>query len=122
MKAKGIIICLVIIIASGVYLYSDYMSFQDKKLLAARLPPNIGAVCHDGWLSYSTGRGMCSHHGGVKFWGTELRRVAEQRWASRTLIPMLVVGAILAIPTIIFLIQQHSHKCVLSSVQPEAPP
>ena len=27
-----------------------------------------GAVCNDGYISYSTGPGTCSHHGGVKYW------------------------------------------------------
>lgn len=28
----------------------------------------IGAICNDGWRSSATGRGACSHHGGVKHW------------------------------------------------------
>jgi hypothetical protein len=28
----------------------------------------IGAICKDGWRSYSTGPGTCSHHGGVDYW------------------------------------------------------
>jgi len=28
----------------------------------------IGAICNDGWRSYSTGSGTCSHHGGVDYW------------------------------------------------------
>uniref|UniRef100_A0A914YX33 Uncharacterized protein n=1 Tax=Panagrolaimus superbus TaxID=310955 RepID=A0A914YX33_9BILA len=28
----------------------------------------IGAICMDGWRSSSTGRGTCSHHGGVREW------------------------------------------------------
>jgi len=28
----------------------------------------IGAICDDGWHSHSTGRGTCSHHGGVDHW------------------------------------------------------
>jgi hypothetical protein len=27
-----------------------------------------GAVCRDGWRSSATGRGACSHHGGVAYW------------------------------------------------------
>ena len=27
-----------------------------------------GAVCRDGWISSATGRGACSHHGGVDHW------------------------------------------------------
>lgn len=28
----------------------------------------VGAICRDGWRSYATGRGACSHHGGVREW------------------------------------------------------
>lgn len=28
----------------------------------------IGAICRDGWHSSATGRGACSHHGGVDHW------------------------------------------------------
>ena len=28
----------------------------------------VGAICNDGWQSSSTGRGACSHHGGVNYW------------------------------------------------------
>ena len=28
----------------------------------------IGAICRDGWQSSATGRGACSHHGGVSEW------------------------------------------------------
>ena len=28
----------------------------------------IGAVCNDGTTSRATGRGACSHHGGVDYW------------------------------------------------------
>ena len=27
-----------------------------------------GAICRDGWKSSATGRGACSHHGGVAYW------------------------------------------------------
>jgi hypothetical protein len=33
-----------------------------------RQPTGSGAICADGWRSYSTGRGTCSHHGGVAEW------------------------------------------------------
>jgi hypothetical protein len=32
------------------------------------LGPRVGAICEDGWRSHSTGRGTCSHHGGVDYW------------------------------------------------------
>lgn len=28
----------------------------------------VGAICNDGWVSSSTGRGTCSGHGGVSYW------------------------------------------------------
>jgi hypothetical protein len=28
----------------------------------------VGAICMDGWRSGATGRGACSHHGGVREW------------------------------------------------------
>lgn len=28
----------------------------------------VGAICRDGWRSSATGRGACSHHGGVAQW------------------------------------------------------
>lgn len=31
----------------------------------------VGAICNDGSRSYSTGRGTCSHHGGVNYWLVE---------------------------------------------------
>ena len=34
-----------------------------------------GAICNDGTISYSTGRGTCSHHGGVNYWTTEYRKI-----------------------------------------------
>lgn len=27
-----------------------------------------GAICRDGWRSTATGKGACSHHGGVSYW------------------------------------------------------
>jgi uncharacterized RDD family membrane protein YckC len=32
------------------------------------LPPRCGAICVDGTISSSTGRGTCSGHGGVRIW------------------------------------------------------
>ena len=31
-------------------------------------PSRVGAICRDGRRSYATGRGACSHHGGVSYW------------------------------------------------------
>jgi|GEM_PF-1607138 len=41
------------------YIRGDYPIYGSAK---------IGAVCKDGWVSYSTGSGTCSHHGGVARW------------------------------------------------------
>ena len=41
------------------YIKGDYPIFGSQR---------IGAICDDGWRSYSTGRGTCSHHGGVDRW------------------------------------------------------
>src|SRR5690606_25566474 len=55
-----------------------------------RLGPRVGAVCSDGRNSRATGRGACSHHGGVSRWkhretqtrtASECRVIAERiRW------------------------------------------
>ena len=39
--------------------YMEYMESQQER---------GGAICRDGTRSYSTGRGTCSHHGGVSEW------------------------------------------------------
>ena len=41
------------------FIRGDYPIFSSER---------SGAVCRDGWVSYSTGRGTCSHHGGVDYW------------------------------------------------------
>src|SRR5437870_3127600 len=73
---------VVTVVAIPVYFYlrSDYREFQVKKQIASQVPAGIGAVCGDGWYSGSTGRGTCSHHGGVKYWGTDLQQVAQTNW------------------------------------------
>lgn len=43
--------------------YNSYYS-APKANTAVR----TGAICKDGWRSYSTGSGTCSHHGGVRTW------------------------------------------------------
>jgi hypothetical protein len=37
-------------------------------LLFACRGKRTGAICEDGWKSSATGRGACSHHGGVDYW------------------------------------------------------
>lgn len=40
----------------------------------------VGAICADGWPSNATGRGACSHHGGVAKWiyDTAYRKTMEE--------------------------------------------
>lgn len=39
-----------------------------NKIKTNNLKTRIGAVCNDGTTSRATGRGACSHHGGVDYW------------------------------------------------------
>jgi hypothetical protein len=51
--------------------YTSYSSFvpEPKKLKVKQtLFYRTGAICFDGWRSYSTGSGTCSWHGGVHKW------------------------------------------------------
>ena len=46
----------------------DYkISYNDNDDLVSAYV-RVGAICNDGWRSYSTGRGTCSHHKGVHHW------------------------------------------------------
>jgi len=86
---------VVTVVAIPVYFYlrSDYREFQVKKQIAAQVPAGIGAVCGDGWYSGSTGRGTCSHHGGVKYWGTELQKIARTSWISDNSLCFVILAA-----------------------------
>jgi hypothetical protein len=44
------------------------LHFCESRIAAPAEPTGSGAICADGWRSYSTGRGTCSHHGGVSEW------------------------------------------------------
>jgi len=50
--------------------------------------PRIGAVCQDGWRSSATGRGACSHHGGVAYW-VHAERPGPLKTLQR---PILILG------------------------------
>ncbi|MDP2161978.1 MAG: hypothetical protein Q8K02_15970 [Flavobacterium sp.] len=56
------------------YLYKieeDYEDYNENNYLEYDIQYNcvrIGAVCNDGTISNATGRGACSHHGGVAYW------------------------------------------------------
>src|SRR6267142_1049987 len=86
---------IVTVVAIPVYFYlrSDYREFQAKKQIASQAPAGIGAVCGDGWYSGSTGRGTCSHHGGVKYWGTELQQISQTNWANSNYLLFFILGA-----------------------------
>lgn len=86
---------VVTLVAIPVYFYlrSDYREFHVKKQIALQVPAGIGAVCGDGWYSGSTGRGTCSHHGGVKYWGTELQQIAQTNWLDSNYLFFFILGA-----------------------------
>lgn len=42
---------------------NSYKNYNSEKVKI-----RIGAVCRDGTTSTATGRGACSHHGGVDYW------------------------------------------------------
>ncbi len=46
---------------------NPYKKTQDYKSYS-KTQYRIGAICRDGTRSYATGRGACSHHGGVAYW------------------------------------------------------
>ena len=43
-------------------------SYAQNTFSIQYLKKRVGAVCNDGTRSRATGRGACSHHGGVKYW------------------------------------------------------
>ncbi|MCW5953624.1 MAG: hypothetical protein KIT69_15320 [Propionibacteriaceae bacterium] len=43
-----------------------------KPVPAPKKGSRVGAICRDGWDSSATGRGACSHHGGVRTWVHEV--------------------------------------------------
>jgi antitoxin component YwqK of YwqJK toxin-antitoxin module len=46
------------------YYYDHDGDYKKTQFMQAR----VGAICNDGWESSATGRGACSHHGGVNYW------------------------------------------------------
>jgi hypothetical protein len=47
------------------------------QMIVAEMPDGAGAMCRDGWWSFSSGSGTCSWHGGVRHWAYALRERAE---------------------------------------------
>ena len=50
------------------YIYSKYL--KKGKAIVSSFIVRTGAKCRDGTNSSATGRGACSHHGGVSYWIT----------------------------------------------------
>lgn len=50
---------------SGSQITSNHL---DETFLSRTHVRRVGAKCCDGTNSNATGRGACSHHGGVKYW------------------------------------------------------
>lgn len=89
------LVVVVVAIPVSLYLRSDYREFQTKQELASRVPAGVGAVCRDGWYSGSTGSGTCSHHGGVNYWGSELRQIAQASWLGDNTLFFVILGVAL---------------------------
>lgn len=51
------------------YVSSEYI--KKGKCEAYTYSYRVGAKCRDGTSSSATGRGACSHHGGVEYWKTK---------------------------------------------------
>ena len=54
------------------YVYADYI--KEGEAVVSTYQVRTGAVCKDGSSSTATGRGACSHHGGVRYWKTETKQ------------------------------------------------
>jgi len=65
-----------------IYLINEYYELKEYDEITESVLTNflykrskcevcVGAICNDGWVSYSTGHGTCSHHGGVSTWKYE---------------------------------------------------
>jgi len=57
------------------YVHSDYI--KKGKAVVSTYSARTGAKCRDGTSSYATGRGACSHHGGVAYWKTAERQTVR---------------------------------------------
>ena len=57
-------IAIITVIIGGFLVVREYVN-GDHPIYGSQ---RSGAICNDGWVSHSTGRGTCSHHGGVDHW------------------------------------------------------
>lgn len=48
--------------------YNQQNYYYPNQNLNIKTKVRVGAVCNDGTYSNATGRGACSHHGGVAYW------------------------------------------------------
>ena len=60
----SVTIALILLILAATLILIEYIRGDHPVYSSER----SGAICNDGWVSNSTGRGTCSHHGGVKRW------------------------------------------------------
>jgi hypothetical protein len=67
MNNKKKLVPILGIIGSTIMLFSSLQTNTISNTFVTR-GNRIGAICNDGWRSYSTGSGTCSHHGGVDYW------------------------------------------------------
>jgi len=76
--------------------YSDAVQHKQRAVaLANSLPPYAGALCRDGWVSPSTGRGTCSWHHGVDLWAGQIRYEATRPLPPRPSTYWLTTGRFL---------------------------
>ena len=54
--------------------YAAKKYLKKGKAIATTYQIRTGAVCNDGTHSTATGRGACSHHGGVAYWKTKTQK------------------------------------------------
>ena len=57
------------------YVSKKYL--KKGKAIVTTYQVRTGAVCNDGTHSTATGRGACSHHGGVAYWKTKTQKSAR---------------------------------------------
>jgi len=55
--------------------YASKNFLKEGKAITSISSYRIGATCKDGTSSSATGRGACSHHGGVSSWRTKSTKV-----------------------------------------------
>lgn len=109
MNPKRIVflVYLFVAILLALYLWTSHVRFERMQAIAATLPAGAGAVSKDGWISYSTGRGTSSHHGGVRYWASDIRWSVEHGWLVGSAIPALFVAALFVVPFTLYLLRKR---------------